>query len=922
MMNRIFAPLALIAAMLLEVCCSRPDNNTANLPAMQAIRDTLTCVTTSPSDSSTLLLGSRGAHFTRYRISDGLTESYPLPDSTAGWSTYDILPVSPYEFLIAKRNHGVMYVRYADDSLGHRTPAHTAYVTSPDNGPLPHKDIRFSSYSLTKIDSLVVLGTSNGLMYLNRDSLARLATADKVHALYVKPLMSNRHKHFQFSQESVIPDHDHVITATDNGIFRIAIRDFDNDSINPFAIDSSLRCWGATMTNDSLKVIYTNGPRTRGVIAFARNGWQRGTPLNVDPATSWIGSYGDTVQYYGKQGDFKTQRTAVNAGGRFWFIRDAQLLCSDPQNPIDETSERIIFRHGKYGVSNHNGLWRLDDGKATFLGDLKSVSGIRDISTNSSHIYLACTNGIYRASLTDYYFAADREATLVDAIGTNDIDRAESVFATDTLIFVGTREGLHTFHPDHPDQKKPFHFPELARIYEQPYIYKIQGQQNGAVVIKTLNHGVWILPSAHYGSAVRGGIHDFTEEPQFYRHTLERGTTWSTITKQASSAIIGILSMIGLFYLIIRAIRMRHKLEMNAATEKAKRLDDTLAELRNEKDEAAKRDSKELGPELYATAKKIRAVIGLIPTDNPAYRVLSASLSDMETYLTATDPDSTLLEKAEAARRKVQDYCTSWTSRLYALSETTIPEGPLHAPLTEFATRIRPLGNASSASLGRRLKWIVDSAPALDQLLHASAKNIAAYVEARRPQAINTDSKDKLPIYPLQSLNELWTTCFAPFVKKIGKLNFSKTPFQGSLDENTLLALSLSFHGIREFKVSGDTMTSKDSDRKFICTRPLVRFDNTTNIGSVSKLWAQQLSDDCFRFAEQTVPSSPVELLWHVWLSKLSYDILRTNPDPDPDDINTVTLAHGIRYAFYDSHRLGLPPDISDRRKSRRRGRP
>ena len=117
-------------------------------------------------------------------------------------------------------------------------------------------------------------------------------------------------------------------------------------------------------------------------------------------------------------------------------------------------------------------------------------------------------------------------------------------------------------------------------------------------------------------------------------------------------------------------------------------------------------------------------------------------------------------------------------------------------------------------------------------------------------------------------------------------------------------------------------MTSKDSDRKFICTRPLVRFDNTTNIGSVSKLWAQQLSDDCFRFAEQTVPSSPVELLWHVWLSKLSYDILRTNPDPDPEDINTVTLAHGIRYAFYDAHRLELPPDISDRRKSRRRGRP
>lgn len=916
-MKRTSLILSLIVA-ILSTGCMR-SKNSRQLPATQAMQDILTCVAIDPTDSTTLLLGCRGARFARYHISDGFTEYYPLPDSTRGWNSYDILPLSAREFLVAKSNHGVLYVRYGIDSMGWRAIEHISYVTSPNPlGPPPHKGTRYSTYSLTHADSIIVLGTTNGLMYLAKDSIAKLSKADTVYACNVKPLVRLRDEQFQFLQETVLYDGDSVTTATDRGLYRIALHDFDKDTLYN-CIGGQRRCRSATLTSSSLMVIYSpaHDSKSRRLATIARHGRQICDSTDVDPGTTWIGHYGDTVRHFGSEdGDFATQRTAVNAGGRFWFIRDGQLHYTDPTTPTDGTHENIIFSDNRYGVSNHNGLWRLDGDKATFLGTLRGVSGIKDISTNSTYIYLVGTNGVYRASLTSYIFPADRDATLIDAIETG-TDRAESVLATDSIVLVGTREGLHSLDPTTGQRRQSYNFAKLANAYENPYICDIQVTNGGEYVMQTLNHGVWHLKSTDdIYARPSNNILRLTDAPPPDWPTLERpALTWRAIGQHTLLIIIGILCIIGLFYVIISAIRYRHKLEMSAANEKIKRLDDAeknLAKLRTEKDEALKLDSKTSGRELTSLAKNIKDVIKNLNENTHAHRYLTEALADIMEYLNNDRPDTDQMEKAEAARRNVDDYSRFRAERLYELAKFQPDAGPFVQPMSVFSKKVIQKKDVSLQPLKSRLEWIVESEPILDELLNSCKKLLDAEISNCRPVYRQTKDKSADPVFKVEELRTLWEGCIQPFIGRSTKLKISEKPFEKTPPEDNAVKIAvLTFYGLRKCIVKG-----KNFERTYTCERQHTRFDKTDNIGSFYRRWAEQLTDSCFKYGPDTVPGNPAELLWHVCLSQLPFNVL------DNRDENKVTLSHGIRLAFHVTHGLKIPEDIEHLRNNRILGRP
>lgn len=119
--------------MLLTAACGRDEEPAdESIKSRAVMSDPLTCVVSS-ADSTSLLLGSEGPSFSIFDIRSETSSNYALPPFTRGWKTYDILQLSPTEYLIAKRNLGVIYARYGTGVPGINRPEHIARVKFPPN---------------------------------------------------------------------------------------------------------------------------------------------------------------------------------------------------------------------------------------------------------------------------------------------------------------------------------------------------------------------------------------------------------------------------------------------------------------------------------------------------------------------------------------------------------------------------------------------------------------------------------------------------------------------------------------------------------------------------------------------------------------------------------------------------------------------
>lgn len=223
---------------------------------------------------------------------------------------------------------------------------------------------------------MVIIGSSNGLKYLNQADMARLSTDTVVTARYAAPLQHERVSRYQFAQEAMFIMGDSLVTATDDGLYRVALADFVKEGSHATVMAHPMRCHDAAIGGDSLYVLWSKDETTdrRHVTSYSLKDWGSFT-RDADNSTTWIGLYGDTLRCFGREGDFGCFRAAATVNGNFYFIHDGYLRKSNIHSPTDETDERISFSDNGYGLSNKMGLWRLDGERPQFLGELRGVAG-------------------------------------------------------------------------------------------------------------------------------------------------------------------------------------------------------------------------------------------------------------------------------------------------------------------------------------------------------------------------------------------------------------------------------------------------------------------------------------------------------------------------------------------------------------------
>lgn len=132
--------------------CDTPSEN--HQPSVAAVSRNITCVVPS-ADTARLFIGGMEPYFTVFDIGSGAMTTYPLPEDTHNWKTYDILRLDDRRWMVAKQNHGIIYMRYDTDTPGNPTIAHVARIKAPD-GDLPNKGLNYSVYALLDADTMIV----------------------------------------------------------------------------------------------------------------------------------------------------------------------------------------------------------------------------------------------------------------------------------------------------------------------------------------------------------------------------------------------------------------------------------------------------------------------------------------------------------------------------------------------------------------------------------------------------------------------------------------------------------------------------------------------------------------------------------------------------------------------------------------------
>lgn len=935
---------ALTASSVLLFSCSDPASNDAGgLNGSPDFRQDLTCVVASP-DSTSVILGSRAPHFTIYSPSDNTFESRSLPAFTDKWKTYDILPLSANEFLVGKQNCGVVYVRYSDAADGRHAIEHVGRVAAPQS-PLPSKDTRFSAYSLIRKDSLILIGSSNGLKFLTTDDLNRLRSDSLVSARYVAPLAHMRERRVQFSQESLFVIGDSLLTVTDHGIYMLPVSGLSSPECGYKVFDAEMRCWDAALGHDSIAVLWSpdDSSESRRVTRFSLHG-KRGSTVTVDPSVTWLGNYGDSIRFFGNEGTFQCFRSATMLGPDFYFIRDGKLARSTPGSKRSESDEYLLFADNGYGLSNRYGLWHLDteDCRPVFIGDLKGVSGVRDISVGGGKMYLAVADGVYLVSLSDHMLAHDRHAALVESNRHKSSDRVESILVRSDTLLIGTRSGLHSLSLASGNATY-YKFARLDSIYESPYVRHITPAQEGGFLVETMNFGVWRLPSFSTPALIQTPDRSIAR-PDYLEGALFRpAMTWRTIGENIVLIIASILILIGLVAVVLAFIQKRHRMqtrllnlaiaeehkafvaekqksqrhieELSARKEELVRLreehEQTVERLRSEFEEAKASAARKIHAPMRYVAEALERTIEEIGPESPEYRFLSECLNPINKYLEADSDDTPLADAATSAYRRLCNYCADVIASSAKLIADIPASGVLSTPLMEYKEEVSRLENAADRSLAVQLEWLTGYHRLMKRLYSRTLEAVSDFCIKR--------GEDN-PVFKSESLNEIWSQIVLPVAHVRIRKALSKRSLEEETDNGILqrswICVALSFFACDSPTVVGHDLT--------VDIRSLVRFENSERLGTVYNFWADQLSAGCFGYNDAGMPSSAADLLWKVWLSQpllptVSNNTEKRNAEPTSD---TVTLANGIRLAFARRNNQDVPEALKKFLSGRTKGRP
>lgn len=896
-MKRIWLITLLLA--LLAACARDDSGDDVKLSSVSTDTGQYTCVSLS-GDSAELALGGTEPYFSVYNLASQAVEIYPLPPETGGYKTYDVMRVSPESWLVAKQNNGVLYVSYGLDEKGRRSQSHVCRIASP-RMPLPDKGTHYSVYSLIDVDSMVILGSSNGLKYLTSADMAQLETDTLVTARYASPLEHERVARYQFAQEAMFVKGDSLITATDDGLYRVALADFGKEGSHATVVAHPMRCHDAAMGGDSLYVLWSKDETTdrRHVTAFSLADWGSST-RDADPSTTWLGFYGDTLRCFGREGNFGCFRAAATVGDNFYFLRDGYLRKSNIDTPIDETDERISFSDNGYGLSNKMGLWRLDDGRPEFLGELKGVAGVRGVSVSDGMMYLAVADGVYSVSLASRGLARDRRAELVEPVLHRAGDRVESVCASGDTLLVGMRNGLHMLMLGSGD-RRDYVFGSLRDNYESPYVRRISREGDGSWLLSTLNHGNWSLREADASGPVATD-REFENKKNDYGPLTRPSVTWKALGDNLFAAVVAVMALLGLVGGLLMVVRHRHNLAI-------KSLKNNISErIKTQKDLESQRAQLESA----ATMLRNELELAKVKLDRKLSLPLREVYEAVERYFPAEVPDCPLknelrrlVEPIERYIRHAGEWDAGSMPRVYmglcryveeviasvlAIKSQGAHDSIFSDCISEYIEQLEGMGDPGLLSVAGQIGWLRQASRCLDTLKEEAAKVLATQVAAIAPdEECFTDAQ----------LQRLWATCLVGLATVPSRLAIAKGSDLSGLDwqprQRTWVVTTYTLFGIAKPQVEGETLR--------IDIPAIVGLRDARHHGSVYYFWMRQLSTYTFINKGASFPANGADLLWQIRLSR------------DPAMRDGIMMAH-----YYDSDRE-LPATLSALIEGRPRGR-
>ena len=478
---------------------------------------TPTCISTS-MDSQSLYIGLKEDYFIEYNLSHGTQAKYELPAEFDGVKKYKIYQLYFNEFLVSNRNRGVLYVRYstpADSNSVYNLEKYVYLSSETTEDIIPKKGLNYSAYNIERCDDILFVGTSNGLMYIDRnllDSIRYIAgNNSKIEVPYYKSLRNLRQRKMQFAIEDLIVSKDHkkIIAVSDSGIYRMNL-DLSADSYDRMLAKG--RFWSSYFMNDTLYVerIDSNGKYQEMII-----GCPFADTFSVD---TFLCSDGHRIlSPYGKildDGRLAYNDNRYDIGfeytGQESIQKNGDHIYYLTSNSVDRINlnylylfDGLDYSQMKISVAaddgiyfiNSIGLYKLDRGcsECRYLGAIDNLPDIKDAVYHKGCIYVCDDVGVYKIDVSEFLFAYDREARRVKDIVVHAPDRIEcmSESSSGESVYIGTRSGLYEYAENTSFKKVAI---KNDIFHDSPYITDIVSSDDMAYA-GTLNWGLLIVGS-------------------------------------------------------------------------------------------------------------------------------------------------------------------------------------------------------------------------------------------------------------------------------------------------------------------------------------------------------------------------------------------------------------------------------------------
>ena len=507
--------IVIFLSLLNCVSCSNKESDTDKKSFIDdiALSGEVTCISKSINGES-LYLGMLEDYFIEYNIKHRTQVKYELPDELNKIKTYQVFELSNQgefkEFIISKRNNGMLYVRYHNyhdsDYLYHIDSY--VYLTSEVSGDsMPKKGINYSAYKiLSKKDSVLFIGSSNGLMnidYLLLDSI-RTTSKNQMEIPYNKALRELRQNKNQFAIENIIADKDFtkIIAVTDSGIYRMSA------DITNMAYDKLVdgRFWSATIHGDTLEAVFSDRKGNYKKIEVINPYGSQPIISNAESTDVYRliepniylyldGMIGINGRRYDLGLNYVGPESIELIGNQIFYQSEKgfKKVNLDLLNIVEEISYTSLITslagdETLYLITD-SGLYEFYDKDYKFLGYIENIPNIKDSVWFNGYIYVCDDLNIYRLSVNDGIFSSCRSFEEVECVSILSPDRIESLSKASEGLYIGTRNGLYLLKNDETLQEI-----SVTRNFmsDSPYLTNIVADSK-YVFASSLNQGLLII---------------------------------------------------------------------------------------------------------------------------------------------------------------------------------------------------------------------------------------------------------------------------------------------------------------------------------------------------------------------------------------------------------------------------------------------